>query len=237
MQLQLGSDVAAILGAGKSELFRSIRAGEAPKSRHLVPEIVEARAATPATRLKDGHLLAVFDLWDIRSNDGRTLSQSQNYALAVAAGIAATADLLLIDCALDLLPNHLTKRAIAELLRLSRQGSCVVVATRRTEIAELFPRVVMLHRGRVAADGSPSDLVAGEGREEIVIETADPSGLRSLVAPMRVTASPEGGTLRLVTDHGLDRSAQLLRDGYGNVEAVVIRQPTLGDVWERIRSR
>jgi ABC-type multidrug transport system ATPase subunit len=258
ISLEAGAGMLALLGsggAGKTTLLELIAGGRKPtdgnivRAEHLwlVPEAPGPLAASPLKRIRRslrrrsgpaseaGHLLEVYGLWDARERDGRELGRSHSVAAAVAEGHAARPSVLLLDCCLDAFPPHICARVVQELHRLGRSGTCVVFATRRAEVAELAPRVCVLEHGALVADGSPQSLVAGIEGEELVVETDDPRGVRSLVDPwaIAVRETPQG--LRITAPPGQERVVELLRAGYGNVRAVVTRRATLADAWERLR--
>jgi ABC-2 type transport system ATP-binding protein len=258
VDLEAGAEMAAILGSagsGKSVLLE-IAAGlrepdggrvEAPAASILVPEAPRARDASPQGRIRArlrrsggpaddlGRILHAYGLWEVRSRSGKELGRSHIVAAALAAAQASGPDLLLVDCCLDVLTPDTCRRVIAELYRMTRQGTCVVFTTRSPEVAQLARRVLILEGGAVLADGSPAELAAGLEADRIEVETDDPQGVRPLLDPWEVQVEETERGLRLTTGHGLERAAKLLRDGYGTVRAVVIRPATLSDAWERLR--
>lgn len=242
----MGAELVTLLGsgaAGKTMLLEALSGERKTTGRisahgRLVPEVPRRRVASPVKRLRGpeaGRLLDIFGLWEARTRSGHELSASQNAALAVAEACAARPGVLLIDCALDVLPPFLADRAMSELLRLSRLGCGILVATRRPDLASIAPRVLVLERGRMVADGAPHELAAGLEGEQVVVETLDPSGVRQLLDPFRITVESREGALRLTVPDGQVRAAGLLRDGYGTVRAVHYRPATLSDAWSRLR--
>ncbi|HZX63981.1 MAG TPA: ABC transporter, partial [Myxococcales bacterium] len=60
-------------------------------------------------------------------------------------------------------------RAVREIIRALRgQGRCVLFSSHvMQEVAALCDRVVVIARGRIVADGSPDELRARTGRENL----------------------------------------------------------------------
>ena len=94
-----------------------------------------------------------------------------------------------------------------EVLRLvrqinARQGSTIVMVLHDLSLAARYSdRLVVLHEGRVFADGAPWEVITPEvlatafGLEALVI--ADPASGRPLVVPLDPTAEPASESLRL----------------------------------------
>ena len=88
------------------------------------------------------------------------LSQSQKLKVAFAGVLAAQPDVLLLDdicAALDPQSRHEILRTIK---KLHAGGKTILMFTQNVEEAALAERVIILHDGRILADGSPHELLS-----------------------------------------------------------------------------
>ena len=128
-----------------------------------------------------------------------TLSGGQQQRVALAMALVGGPDLLLLDeptVGLDIAARRAFHRTIAA---RRDTGAGVVLTTHVMEEASaLADRVVVLHRGRVAAQDSPAALAARLPDRTITARTAlDDSALRALPGVLRV--SRDGPHVRVAT--------------------------------------
>ena len=94
---------------------------------------------------------------------GVTLSGGQRQRLAVARALLRQAPVLLLDEATSALDSDSELAVQRALLRLAGGRTVLAVAHRLSTVVE-FDRVIVLHEGRIAEDGRPSELLrAGTG--------------------------------------------------------------------------
>lgn len=98
---------------------------------------------------------------DFAERDGRTLSGGQQRRATLAIGLAMRPEILLLDEPTSSLDVASRGDVTAMLADLSDSISCAVVATHDMHlVAEWANRVLVLERGRVAADLGPRELFA-----------------------------------------------------------------------------
>ena len=99
---------------------------------------------------------------DVRRR-GVRLSSGQRQLVAFARAFLADPRVLILDEAtssLDLPTERLVQRALRSLLR---RRTAIIIAHRLSTV-EIADRVLVIDRGRIVEDGTPSDLVSGRGR-------------------------------------------------------------------------
>ncbi|MFD3596096.1 ABC transporter ATP-binding protein [Nocardia sp. NPDC058640] len=99
---------------------------------------------------------------DVRTRGGR-LSAGQRQLVAFARVFLADPAVIVLDEAtssLDIPGERLVQHALETLLR---DRTAVIIAHRLSTVA-IADRVLVLHGGRIVEDGSPAELIAGQGR-------------------------------------------------------------------------
>jgi ABC-2 type transport system ATP-binding protein len=109
-----------------------------------------------------GDLLERFELQGAAGDLLETCSRGMRQKVSIAAALLHDPPLVLLDEPLNGLDPHAVK-ALKDLLReRAARGLGVLVSTHLLEVAErLCDRVVIIHRGRKRAEGTPLALMAG----------------------------------------------------------------------------
>ncbi|WP_079036450.1 ABC transporter ATP-binding protein [Streptomyces silaceus] len=98
---------------------------------------------------------------DVRKRGGR-ISAGQRQLVAFARALLADPAVLILDEAtssLDIPGERAVQRAMDTVLR----GRTAVVIAHRLSTVEIADRVLVMEHGRIVEDGSPGELIAGEG--------------------------------------------------------------------------
>jgi len=93
---------------------------------------------------------------------GVNLSGGQRQRVALARALLAGARVLVLDDPMSAVDTE-TERLLVENLRPAVAGKTVLIATQRLSTVLVADRAVVLDRGRVVQDGTPSDLLADDG--------------------------------------------------------------------------
>lgn len=99
---------------------------------------------------------------DVRKRGGR-ISAGQRQLVSFARALLADPAVLILDEAtssLDVPGERAVQRAMATVLK----GRTAVVIAHRLSTVEIADRVLVMERGRIVEDGSPSELIGGTGR-------------------------------------------------------------------------
>ncbi len=195
----------------------------------------EEKAASALVELFD-----YFDLAEYRDDRVRTYSYGMGKKLALIEALAHGPELLLLDepsPGLDYTSQLAYQKRVRE---LAGAGAAVVLASNQVdEVEALCDRVIFLHRGRVAAEGTPEELVSSlQGVNRIVVTLRNPveySPLGEVAGVERIV--PEGMDLIV---HCEDRPgmvadvvAGLMGTG-GDITDLSVRRPNLEDVFVKL---
>ena len=185
-------------------------------------------------------LLEFAQLSDRRNSQVETLSGGMKRRLTIARALINDPELVILDeptTGLDPQARHLLWD---RLYRLKQDGATLIITTHYMDEAEqLCDRLVVMDEGKIAAEGSPRDLITeyaprevvelrffGEDKEEAVLK------LEGLAARSEVLAD----RVLLYTDDADDTQEGLHSRGI-HPEQVLVRRSTLEDVFLRLTGR
>lgn len=153
-----------------------------------IPHEARFTGPSPADRDAVDRAMARAGIEHLRGRDARELSLGERQLVLIATALAQEGRLLILDE-----PTvHLDLRHQVEILQLlaglaRRDGITVVAVLHDLGLAAaIFPRLVLLHEGRVAADGPPAEVLAPERVRRVY--GVDPRYLPRLDAPLPVPA-------------------------------------------------
>ncbi len=191
-------------------------------------------------RERSERLLEFAQLTDRADSRVEPLSGGMKRRLTIARALVNEPDILLLDeptTGLDPQARHVLWD---RLYRLKQQGVTLVLTTHYMDEAEqLCDRLVVMDKGRIAAEGSPRELIERYSSRE-VLELRFPAGenermadaVRDLAA--RVEVLPD--RVLLYVDDG-DRAAEEVAHRGLRPETSLVRRSTLEDVFLRLTGR
>lgn len=234
----------AVMGpaaAGKSRLARAIL-DAAPKETEtvLADQPNTGPRATPENIAKQfgskaaGAAIGDLGLWDDRKKLVRSLPQSSQDACALLEGLAMPSGLLVVDRALDKLDPWRLETVLGRLL--ANPELTLVVITNRADIAERLGQLCVVSARGLRFMGSPRELIESIEPATIRVLAKNSEAVAMVARPLGLRITQEGPETTLKLDQGLQAAAQLALQGYGNVEAVTIRRPTLAEALTTLMS-
>ncbi|HXG41257.1 MAG TPA: ABC transporter ATP-binding protein [Dehalococcoidia bacterium] len=185
-------------------------------------------------------LLDFFHLRERARQRVETLSAGMRRRLIIARALINAPRLLVLDeptTGLDPQARHLLWQRLRQ---LKAQGVTMVLTTHYMEEAEqLCDRLIIVHEGRVLAEGSPQSLVERfVGREVAEVHLApfqDDAPVRSRLAGIEGLAWERAGDILFIYARSSDGLDPALLRGVG--ERVVLRRANLEDVFLRLTGR
>ncbi len=179
-------------------------------------------------------LLQFAQLEERRDSQVEPLSGGMKRRLTIARGLINQPDLLILDeptTGLDPQARHLLWD---RLYRLKQQGVTLVITTHYMDEAEqLCDRLVIMDKGKIAAEGKPSELITKHSSRE-VLELRFPVGTQQVMADKleglvdRIEVLPD--RVLLYTNDADRTSVEVAERGIVP-EATVSRRSTLEDVF------
>lgn len=198
-------------------------------------------------RARIAELAELVQLSDALSRMVKTYSGGMKRRLELARGLMTKPSLLFLDEPTQGLDPQ-NRVAIWEHIRTLNQqeGLTLLLTTHYMDEAEaLAGRVGIIDHGRMAAEGSPAELVAGMGSDVVrIVGRGDSShfleNLNALPYIDAVSYSPEDRVIQIGVDSGSHRLAEIIAQAGGNgyrIDDVMIARPSLGDVFLKYTGR
>ena len=185
-------------------------------------------------------LLEFAQLTDRRNDTVEPLSGGMKRRLTIARGLINQPDLLLLEEPTTGLDPQARHALWDRLYRLKQDGVTLIITTHYMDEAEqLCDRLVIMDKGRIAAEGSPQELIARYSPREVVelrfapgtqeqsVQALDGVAKRSEILPDRVL---------LYTDDA-DATLAAVRDRGIHPQSTLTRRSTLEDVFLRLTGR
>jgi ABC-2 type transport system ATP-binding protein len=113
-----------------------------------------------------------------------------------------------------------------------REGVTVVLTSHILDEADRCDRLVLLHEGRIVAEGTPEELKSEIGGDVVVLEVNDPDTMERKIA-LRFSVDPHrvDGKLHVEIANGHRFIAEVVEAFPGQIESVALHKPTLEDVF------
>jgi ABC-2 type transport system ATP-binding protein len=113
------------------------------------------------------------------------------------------------------------------------EGVTIVLTTHILDEAERCDRLVLLHQGRIVAEGTPAELRSRVGGGHVVtLQAADPTALGAKIeARFGVRPSIIDGEVRIEIDNGHRFITEVVEAFPGAIDSVALHKPTLEDVF------
>ncbi len=194
-----------------------------------------------ACRSRADELLEFVQLSDRSDSRVDTLSGGMKRRLTIARALVNNPRMVLLDeptIGLDPQARHVVWE---RLFQLKRSGVTLILTTHYMDEAEqLCDRLVVMDAGRIAAEGSPRELIAAHCTREVVEarpadgETARPTEVLASLAE-RIEVLPD--RILLYTDSGDDTAAAVTHHHELDLASVLVRRSSLEDVFLRLTGR
>ena len=132
-------------------------AAQALKTRY---DVISHRDRYPELTQKAEAALAEVGLTHRRARRARDLAHGEQRALEIAIALVANPELLLLDEPTAGMGPEETKEMVALIERLAADRTILLVEHKMKMILGLSDRILVLHHGRLIADGTPAAVQA-----------------------------------------------------------------------------
>jgi ABC-2 type transport system ATP-binding protein len=186
-------------------------------------------------RERMGKAMEQLGLADRRKDVVETLSGGLKRRVEIAKALLHRPQVLLMDEAstgLDPAARRDLARHVAELR--DREGVTILLTTHILEEADRCDRLVLLHHGKIVAQGSPGELRSSIGGDVVVLEANDTATLAEGIRErFGLEALATDGQVRVEIQNGHRFIAEVVEAFPGSIESVGLHKPTLEDVFVR----
>jgi ABC-2 type transport system ATP-binding protein len=195
-------------------------------------------------RQRSDELLERFDLVDAADRTAKTYSGGMRRRLDLAAALVHRPPVLFLDEPTTGLDPQSRRDVWHMIEELVADGTSVLLTTQYLEEADqLADRIAVVDHGRVIAEGRASELKARWGRT--VVEVGVPArsiskakGVLAEIGPPEIL--PDGTTIAVTVDDGPRAAVEIVRAldrARVRPQTLVVREPTLDDVFLRLTGR
>ncbi len=164
-----------------------------------------------------------------------TLSGGLRRRVEIAKALLHKPKVLLMDEAstgLDPAARRELSQHIEDLRK--HEGVTILLTTHILGEADRCDRLVLLHEGKIVAQGSPAELRARIGGDVVVLESCDPEGLAAGVRQhFGAAATARDGRVVVEIANGHRFIAEVVEAFPGAVDSVGLHKPSLEDVFVR----
>lgn len=186
------------------------------------------------TRRRAAELLAALGLEDRAGSFVRTLSGGMKRRLELARSLLPQPELLLLDEPTTGLDPDSEQALWNHLVEINRGGVTIVLSTNKVgEADQRCDTVAFIHKGRVAAQGTPADLKTGLKRDAVWAE-----GTFAEVTIQGVSGWPDVGrltwappVLHATVDSAAAFVPRLFQAAGDSIAAIRLREATLEDAY------
>jgi ABC-2 type transport system ATP-binding protein len=190
---------------------------------------------------------ATYNLEGLRKQRAGTMSGGQKQRLALAAATLHSPELLLLDEPTSAVDPQSRRDFWEHLFQLAEAGATILVSTHYMDEAERCHGLAIIADGRVVAEGTPRDLMAGVEADVFEIEGADGSaaprlirelpwvrgvtqlGIRLRVLADRGESDARSKLLAVLKKHGIDARIELTGASLEDVFVVATRPDKRGN--------
>ncbi|MCX7800304.1 MAG: ATP-binding cassette domain-containing protein [Fimbriimonadales bacterium] len=234
-------------GGGKTSLLQALAHAEPPRGcvQRAVETVLAELPRIPPLATPQGltqkvrgskpspsalaEALTALGLWAVRKTPISRLSPSQRVAAQLLPFLALPPGVLLVDGLLEELDPWAARNTLELIDRLCADGMALVAATRQPRFAEAWDGCVVIAANGPVYVGAIAPLRDRLREIRALVTRDEQRAARALMEPFQVRVEQRDGYTWLIAPAGQETAARLITEGYGEVEAVAVRNPSLLD--------
>jgi ABC-2 type transport system ATP-binding protein len=181
------------------------------------------------------HAMEQLGLADRRKDVVETLSGGLRRRVEIAKALLHRPQVLLMDEASTGLDPAARRDLSRNVERLrEEEGVTILLTTHILEEADRCDRLVLLHQGKIVAEGTPGELRSRIGGDVVVLETGDTQALAAGIQQrFGLAPSVMDGQVRVEIENGHRFITEVVEAFPGAIDSVGLHKPTLEDVFVR----
>jgi ABC-2 type transport system ATP-binding protein len=181
------------------------------------------------------HAMEQLGLADRRKDLVETLSGGLRRRVEIAKALLHRPQVLLMDEASTGLDPSARRDLSRHVERLREQeGVTILLTTHILEEADRCDRLILLHQGKIVAEGTPAALRSSIGGDVVVLDSGDPAALTTGIQQrFGVRPAVVDGQVRVEIENGHRFITEVVEAFPGAVDSVGLHKPTLEDVFMR----
>ena len=141
-------------------------------------DIWRRREHLPGLTEQAGDLLHTVGLWPRRERPAGALAHGEQRALEIAMALASRPRLLLLDEPTAGMSPEETRGMMDLIVRLARERTVILVEHKMKLVMGISDRLLVLHQGRLLAEGTPDDIRANETVRRVYLGQREHAGAR-----------------------------------------------------------
>jgi len=194
----------------------------------------------PVIKERIAELLDFAQLTERAKDKVTALSGGMKRRLIIARALINQPEVIILDEPTTGLDPQARHALWDRLYRLKQDGATLIITTHYMDEAEqLCDRLVVMDKGKIVAEGSPSSLIAQHSTREVV-ELRFPVGEQEAAVPALETMAERAEVLPdrvLLYTHDGDKTADTIHNSGLAPEQIVVRRSTLEDVFLHLTGR
>ena len=180
--------------------------------------------------------LEMLELSDLRMRRVRDLPHSAKIRLELARTLVSESNIVMIDCLLETLPQHIHINVWRHLQSRAKNGAAIIIATVSSQEAELCERISLIKNGRIEFIGAPEELIRSVGPNTIVVKAVRPPlVMEKIKEKLCVAVEQRDGALVFTTSNGCAAVSEIISELGSDISAVYLQQPNLADALEKLQ--
>lgn len=181
---------------------------------------------------REAFLLGALRLEDRANHYVKELSGGLRRRVELARGMIHSPRILLLDEPTTGLDPSARIDFWEALMNLKASAECtVILTTHLLDEADRCERVVVMHEGKIVADGDPSTLKSSVGKSRVTIASGQPEAIRVRLAQLAPAAKVDGNSVQFYVDRAPERFVEIAHAAGDLADSITWGRPSLDDVF------
>lgn len=199
-----------------------------PGRRHT-PVSLAKKYGDSVTKADLAEVLSALGLWEARQTPVAHLSDALASACDLVPVFVSNASWALVDGEMDRLDPWIRESALGLVEGQMKRGKAFVIGTHLSTVVDRLGQIIVAGPTSALFAGPVGEFIASYEPQSLVVETDDPTSVRTMVEPFSLAIKATKTGLLIQAHKGQELAAKLLTEGYGSVRSVIVKEPSLLD--------